>query len=362
MKKKAYQLIKRILITLSILMLTAASVPIGVQARGTVDLDKKGTVGLAYQYDKTILPGVKVHLYRIAKINASGEFTLLSPYDDNSRFPVTDINHITDQQQWDALIKPLSAYIYSNGVTADAEGTSDADGKVSFSGLELGLYLIVSDTLRQTDCTYTFSSFLTSVPGLDADDNWTDSVYDVVGVPKCEKTINPKQVSYNVYKRWNDSGYEGQRPSSISVSIYLDGTLYQTQTLSAANNWTYSWTYQEGHVFTIAESTGGSYSVALSESGNDFILTNTYNPNYPDYPPDNPDNPGTPDNPVTPSGQVAGANRTPVSTAGTGAKPAVLGAKRLPQTGQLWWPVPILALAGMALFGTGWYADRKKKS
>ena len=335
--------------------------PLSVEARGSVDTGKKGSLGLTYRYQTTLLPDVNVHLYRIADISSAGEFTLISPYD---QFPVTDLNKISDQSEWDNLIKPVAAYIYTNNVTPDAEAVSDADGKISFTDLKLGIYLVVSDALVQPEnnCTYSFSSFLTSIPGLDADDNWTNSVYDVVGVPKCEKTVNPKTVPYYVYKRWDDSGYAGNRPTSISVNIYVDGTLYTTQTLSAGNNWSYSWTYQEGHVFTIAESTGGSYSVALSESGNDFILTNTYNPNYPDYPPDNPDNPGTPDNPVTPSGQVAGANRTPVSTAGTGAKPAVLGAKRLPQTGQLWWPVPILALAGMALFGTGWYADRKKKS
>ena len=31
----------------------------------------------------------------------------------------------------------------------------------------------------------------------------------------------------------------------------------------------------------------------------------------------------------------------------------------LPQTGQLWWPVPLLALGGMALFGLGWAQRRR---
>ncbi len=35
----------------------------------------------------------------------------------------------------------------------------------------------------------------------------------------------------------------------------------------------------------------------------------------------------------------------------------------LPQTGQLWWPVPILAVMGMAFFAMGWwlFANREKK-
>ncbi|MCR4644606.1 MAG: LPXTG cell wall anchor domain-containing protein [Oscillospiraceae bacterium] len=32
----------------------------------------------------------------------------------------------------------------------------------------------------------------------------------------------------------------------------------------------------------------------------------------------------------------------------------------LPQTGQLWWPVPILAGGGLLLFGAGLYLRKKK--
>lgn len=32
---------------------------------------------------------------------------------------------------------------------------------------------------------------------------------------------------------------------------------------------------------------------------------------------------------------------------------------RLPQTGQLWWPVPVLAVAGLFLFGLGWVRAKK---
>ena len=45
-----------------------------------------------------------------------------------------------------------------------------------------------------------------------------------------------------------------------------------------------------------------------------------------------------------PEGEVLGAARTPQ---------AVLGASRLPQTGQLWWPVPILFICGIALMAGG---------
>ena len=37
----------------------------------------------------------------------------------------------------------------------------------------------------------------------------------------------------------------------------------------------------------------------------------------------------------------------------------VLGARRLPQTGQLWWPVPLLTAGGVILLGFGLHLTKK---
>lgn len=368
MKKRRIRLFKYILTVMTMLVLVTAFFPKAVQARGAVDLTKKGSLELTYKYNgdgaNILLPGVTLNIYRVASIDAVGEYTLLSPYNDPEQFPVTDLNQIKNQDSWDELVTSIWGYIYTNKITPDASGISDENGKVKLEDLELGIYLVVSDTLKQTDCTYTFRAFFTSIPGLDADGNWINSVYDIIGVPKCERTLNPTTVSYSLYKRWVDTGYESSRPSSIAVDLYLDGALFRTVTLSDANAWTYSWEYEDGHTWTIAEHITGSYSAALSESGTSFILTNTHTT---DTPPDNPpDNPpwntppsSPPSTPVTPA--VAGAVRTPAVTPAA-VTPDVLGASRLPQTGQLWWPVPVLALAGMLLFGIGWYKEHGGKN
>ncbi len=64
-------------------------------------------------------------------------------------------------------------------------------------------------------------------------------------------------------------------------------------------------------------------------------------PTTPDHPPAN-DVPGVPAIP-----QVLGAVRR------LGELPAVLGARRLPQTGQLWWPVPVMVILGIVLIVKG---------
>ena len=45
-------------------------------------------------------------------------------------------------------------------------------------------------------------------------------------------------------------------------------------------------------------------------------------------------------------GSVLGASRDEIP-------PEVLGANRLPQTGQLWWPVPVLCIMGLGLIVSG---------
>lgn len=90
-------------------------------------------------------------------------------------------------------------------------------------------------------------------------------------------------------------------------------------------------------------------------------------PNTPDTPenPDNPDNPvapGNPDNPVAPGSPdnpvAPGSPDNPVLP-GHPNNPVMNG---LPQTGQLNWPIPVMAISGMLLFAFGWATDRKYKT
>ena len=90
-------------------------------------------------------------------------------------------------------------------------------------------------------------------------------------------------------------------------------------------------------------------------------------PDTPDTPtpPDNPDNPvspGTPDNPVAPGhpdNPVAPGNPDNPVLPGHPDNPVMSG---LPQTGQLNWPVPVLAISGVVLFAFGWALDRRYRA
>lgn len=55
----------------------------------------------------------------------------------------------------------------------------------------------------------------------------------------------------------------------------------------------------------------------------------------------------------------AGTADVPDGKTPSQGKTEIITDDRLPQTGQLWWPVPLLALAGMLLFFLGWYQRKR---
>lgn len=83
-------------------------------------------------------------------------------------------------------------------------------------------------------------------------------------------------------------------------------------------------------------------------------------PDKPDTPdkPDKPDTPDTPDTPDKPDGWVLGANGekiylNPEAPSPDNPNGHVMGAHGLPQTGQLNWPIPVLAVIGVVLVAAG---------
>ena len=88
-------------------------------------------------------------------------------------------------------------------------------------------------------------------------------------------------------------------------------------------------------------------------------------PTNPDTP-KNPDGPGNPVSPGSPDSPVAPGNPDNPVAPGNPDNPALAGRpdgavmSGLPQTGQLNWPVPVLAVSGVLLFAAGWVLNKKE--
>jgi len=89
-------------------------------------------------------------------------------------------------------------------------------------------------------------------------------------------TRAPRAVEITATKAWNHNGGK-DLPDSVSVTLYRNGTAYETKVLSEENDWTYTWTgLTDVYVWSIDETevpTG--YSKEVSVDGYDFVITNT---------------------------------------------------------------------------------------
>ena len=115
----------------------------------------------------------------------------------------------------------------------------------------------------------------------------------------------PEPIDVEVLKIWKDEGHENERPKKITAALLRDGVVYETVALHAENGWSYQWhALDPSYTWTVKEQTVlDKYTSSAVRDGDVFIITNTYSV--------------------------------------------------IPQTGQLWWPVPILLAFGLGMIVIG---------
>ena len=257
-----------------------------------------------------ITPGIAFRLYRVADVDSTVAFTPAAPFD---RYSI-DFRRDMTAGEWQILANTLASYAVADNLPPLLTAESDADGVIRWDGLKAGLYLVTADSYDVEENIYTVSPTLISLPNLQEDGWWQ---YDVTISPKW--SVKPiERISLEVVKIWDDEGSAVVRPASITVELYRDGVLVDTVVLSQANNWRHTWTGLDNRYnWTVVErGIPDEYKVTIDQQGDTVIITNN-----------------------------APSMTTPVPD--------------LPQTGQTWWPVPLLALCGMALFILGWLKQRQ---
>ena len=196
----------------------------------------------------------------------------------------------------------LDAFVDDYSVSAEKLVT-DAHGKASFTDLPLGLYFV-----KQTNSVEGYApctSFLVTVPN----ENTNGYVYDVNASPKTDVA---RLTTVIIKKVWNTDA-STQAADSVTVQLLRNGVVVETATLSNQNNWqvTYS-NMPESDAYSIEEvNVPKGFTATYSKSGYTFTVTNTAS---------------------------------------------------LIQTGQLVWPIPVLAMLGLCLITVGTIVLRKTRN
>lgn len=297
--------------------------PVQVLAAGMIDLEKDVTFTISYQDGKLPLSGAQFKLYHVADVDETGEITVTDSF---SRFNV-DIRGKNDNA-WRTIASTLEGYVLNGSAAPDDSGKTDDNGMISFPSagkkLAKGLYLVVGTRHEQYGNYYDATPFMVMLPSQDNSNTWS---YEISSSPK--HTTNqiptkPETVTRKVLKVWKDGGATQQRPKEITVQLLQNGNVYSTVKLNAGNNWRYEWSNLDSkYKWTVIEKTPSEYTVSITQEGITFVITNSTSNNS---------QPGKPSEPS------------------------------LPQTGQLWWPVPVLFCVGLAFISAGLIRRRGTKN
>lgn len=277
-------------------LLAAFAVPAG--AAGKLDPSAECSLTLYYVDGETPLVGADFAFYRVADIDENAVFTLTNAF---KAYPV-DFSQITDNANWAKLALTLAGFVERDAIKETALQTTNDNGAISMEHLQTGLYLVLGGTCETDTGIYTGIPTLVSLPSMNEAGEY---FYDVMVFPKHEKVEKPDQpTDIKVLKVWKDNN-NPNRPKEITVDLLRDGKVYDTVKLNRDNAWTHRWENLEaGHAWNVSEHEVKGYTVEITKEGKIFTITNRGDYKPPEPPPHN------------------------------------------PQTGLLWWPVPVL-------FGTG---------
>ena len=274
--------------------------------------------------------GMELSLYRVAEYDESGSFTLTEGF---RKYPVS--LEQKSQEGWQGAADALADYIRRDGITADAVFVSGSDRTVCFTDLNRGLYLVLGQTteLQEEGKTqiYEPQTALIALPEDSKETSEGTDPYQVTAVLKFEKNDKsgkPEETKIHVLKVWKQD-QEEERPDSIVVELLqtdVEGntTVADRQTLTKENQWSYTWKNLSTLMrWSVSEAeVPNGYTVAVTREGNTVVLTNTAK------------KPGKSDGEVNPPSKKP-TDKTTNKTS-----------DKLPQTGQLWWPVLVLLFAG----------------
>lgn len=306
---------------------------------------------LSFQPRGNPAAGVEFRVYQVGEWDGQGGFTWTDKLDQYN------IN-------WDDL-ENLAATLepYAKDLGEPWTAKTGQDGKATFSGLGTGAFLVMGDKYVSSRYTYNPKPVLISLPSAGKNQVSANVKYE-------EDYDSPGggKTSVKVQKVWADTDHQDQRPSEVAVQLLRNGQVHDTVTLNADNNWRHTWTglSKSADWQVVEKAVPDGYTVSVSKDGATFTVINTYRP--PDEPdkPDEPDNPNKPDNPDEPDKPDEPDQPDTPGTTDTPGEPEKGPDKKpeketLPQTGMLWWPVPVLAVGGMGCFLAGWVKDRKEK-
>ncbi len=255
-------MIKRCLVTLSCLLISFSLFSFPVFSAG-YDPNALCSLDLTYPEGFT---GQSVSIYRVAEIDAQGQYKWLSEY---AHYPI-NLTNVDSLSKWSEIAQTLASYVEADVLTADAAGTITNLNTVQFTGLKTGLYLVRGNVSVNEQGIAEVQDFMIALPQVQNNNTIYQAQIHV------KSSYHAFYETYQVMKLWDDHNSKN-RPDSVSVELYKDGYLHSTVVLNQQNNWSYSWKSDDldASWSVIEKNVDEHYQVSIVKNETSFIITNT---------------------------------------------------------------------------------------
>jgi hypothetical protein len=277
-----------------------------VCAIGLPNESQKGEITLALRSENTAVTGGSLGLYRVGDLGENGQVRLKADF--RSAALKTDLD-----LESAALAQALSEEVEKENLTGTVQKVSDR-GTVTFENLERGVYLIKQEAASENSGD--ILPFLVAIPQqVDGTD-----VYTVDASPKVE--LKEREVPE-----------PSTKPGTTPAVSQNPGVTPST---------------------AVSQSPGVTPAVSPNPSESPAVSPNTDVTASPEVSP----KPSASTEPsvspeVSPAASTGGVTSPTVSPSTPSSSSGTKGTT-LPQTGQLQWPIPFLALGGVMLILIGW--------
>ena len=247
------------------------SITVNLLANGEKVNSQVVTAAGNWTYNFTDLPkyadGNEIE-YTVEEVAVADYTTEINGYDIiNTHKPET--TEVSGTKTWDdsndqdgKRPESITVNLLANGEKVDSKEVT-ADNNWTYSFTDLPVYK-AGQKLTYTVSEETVADYTTTYDGTNIKNSYT-----------------PGKTSATVTKVWKDAeNQDGKRPESIKVRLLANGTEVATKDVTAADNWTYSFTdlpkFADGKeiVYTVTEDAVADYTTAIDGT----TITNSYKP------------------------------------------------------------------------------------
>lgn len=303
--------INKIIAVFIAMLLMVNTTPKMLFAEEKLDINQKCSLEIKYE-----AIDAQLRLYRIAELDEDASITLTAAYQDY---------RVDLEDDAEAAALALESYIQRDQKVPEAYAQTDANGVVRFEDLETGIYLLLSNRVEKDELYYEPLPVMVSLPSKTVE--MSEYQYDVVvnmKYTKVEIEDLPETINLKVMKSW-EGGSSNTQPKSIVATLLKDGFEHDKVELSQANNWQHEWKDLSSKFVwdVIEDKVPEHYTLKKNKNNLTIILTNTYDDD---------------------SDDDSGNKKPP----------------KAPDSGQLWWPVPLLVVAGLSFVVLGFILRKKE--